>query len=63
MLNLVRFWILLSTLLVGGGWILSAVHQLNRVGYTILLSPLVRWLDDALMTFDFRQAPHPVFVR
>jgi hypothetical protein len=31
--NLVRFWILLSTLLVGAGWILSALHQLNRIGY------------------------------
>jgi len=41
MLNIVRFWILLSTLLVGGGWILSALHQLNRAGYAVLLSPLV----------------------
>ncbi len=41
MLNLVRFWILLSTLLVGGGWILSALHQLNRAGYAVLLAPLL----------------------
>jgi hypothetical protein len=41
MLNMVRFWILLSTLLVGGGWILSALHQLNRAGYAVVLSPLV----------------------
>jgi hypothetical protein len=40
MLNLVRFWILLSTLLVGGGWILSALHQLNRTGYAMVLSAL-----------------------
>lgn len=40
MLNLVRFWILLSALLVGGGWILSALHQLNRAGYMVVLSPL-----------------------
>lgn len=33
MLNIVRLWILLSTLLVSAGWILSALHQLNRVGY------------------------------
>ncbi len=33
MLFCVRAWILLSALLVGGGWILSAVHQLNRPGY------------------------------
>lgn len=38
---MVRFWILLSTLLVGGGWILSALHQLNRAGYVVVLSPLV----------------------
>jgi hypothetical protein len=45
--NLVRFWILLSTLLVGGGWILSALHQLNRAGYavifTLLLPPFFLW--------------------
>ena len=33
MLNAVRAWILLSTLLVGAGWLLSALHELNRVGY------------------------------
>ncbi len=41
MLNLVRFWIVLSTLLVGGGWILSALHQLNRAGYAVILALLV----------------------
>ena len=40
MLNAVRFWILLSTALVGGGWILSALHQLNRAGYAVVLAPL-----------------------
>src|SRR5882724_3085620 len=40
MLIAVRFWILLSTQLVGGGWILSALHQLNRAGYAVVLSPL-----------------------
>ena len=40
MINVVRFWILLSTLLVGGGWVLSALHQLNRGGYAVILSPL-----------------------
>ena len=39
MLIVVRGWILLSTLLVAGGWILSALHQLNRIGYTVLLAP------------------------
>lgn len=38
MLNFVRFWILLSAWLVGGGWILSALHQLNRAGYAVVLA-------------------------
>jgi len=55
MLNFVRFWILLSTLLVAGGWILSALHQLNRAGYVLLLSPLVlfilfRWRRDRVLS-------------
>jgi hypothetical protein len=33
MLNVVKIWILFSTLLVASGWILSALHQLNRAGY------------------------------
>lgn len=36
MLNAVRFWILISTLLVSSGWILSAFHQLNRKGYALV---------------------------
>jgi len=36
--NLVRVWILLSTLLVGAGWILSAFHQLNRASYAIIFA-------------------------
>jgi hypothetical protein len=40
MLNVVRCWILLSTLLVSGGWILSALHQLNRTGYGVVLALL-----------------------
>jgi hypothetical protein len=39
MLNLVRIWIVLSTVLVGGGWILSALHELNRTGYGLILLP------------------------
>lgn len=35
MLNVVRIWILLSTLLVASGWILSSFHALTRVGYGI----------------------------
>ena len=38
MLNLVRLWILLSTLLVSAGWILSALHQLNRAGYATIFA-------------------------
>jgi hypothetical protein len=30
---LVKFWILLSAFAVGGGWFLSAIHELNRLGY------------------------------
>jgi hypothetical protein len=35
---LVRAWILLSALLVGAGWILSAFHQLNRAGYAAVFA-------------------------
>jgi hypothetical protein len=35
---LVRIWILLSTVLCAAGWLLSAVHELNRTGYAIVLA-------------------------
>jgi len=38
MLTAVRIWILLSTLLVSAGWILSALHQLNRLGYGVVIA-------------------------
>jgi hypothetical protein len=38
MLNFARFWILLSILLVSAGWILSALHQLNRIGYGVVFA-------------------------
>jgi hypothetical protein len=38
MLVVVRAWILLSALLVGAGWILSAFHELNRIGYGIIFA-------------------------
>ena len=38
MVCLVRAWILLSTLLVAGGWVLSALHQLNTAGYLTLFA-------------------------
>ena len=48
MLEAVRLWILLSTLLVSAGWILSALHQLNRPAYTAVLAlagiGLIFWL-------------------
>lgn len=33
MLTAVKIWILFSSFLVASGWILSAFHQLNRLGY------------------------------
>jgi len=40
-MNFVRLWILFSMVLVSAGWILSAIHQLNRAGYAVFLLPLV----------------------
>ena len=34
----VQLWILLSVWLVGAGWILSALHQLNRTGYGLMFA-------------------------
>ncbi len=36
MLTIARCWILFSTLLVSAGWILSALHRLNRAGYGVV---------------------------
>lgn len=36
MLNVLRIWILFSTLLVSAGWILSALHELNPAGYCVV---------------------------
>jgi hypothetical protein len=33
MTTVVRFWIIMSTGLVSAGWMLSALHELNRAGY------------------------------
>lgn len=38
MLNAVRAWILLSALLCGAGWVLSALHELNRGGYLVVFA-------------------------
>jgi hypothetical protein len=47
-LNAVKIWILLSTLLVASGWFLSAFHALNRVGYGLVfvlsVVALIFWL-------------------
>src|SRR4051794_4254694 len=40
MLNLVRAWIVLSSVLCAAGWGLSAVTQLNRRGYGVVLGVL-----------------------
>ena len=48
MLPLVRAWILLSTLLVSAGWVLSLCHQLNPVGYAVYF---------ALATIAWRSRP------
>lgn len=32
---MVAFWIIVSTVLVATGWILSAVHELNAFGYGV----------------------------
>jgi hypothetical protein len=55
MLNIVRIWILLSTLLVASGWILSALHQLNRLGYAAVLA-----LAAIGMVFWFKKNKRPV---
>jgi hypothetical protein len=48
MLNAVKIWILLSTLLVASGWVLSAFHALNPTGYScvfvVAAAAFVVWL-------------------
>ncbi len=38
MLNAVKLWLLISSLLVSAGWVLSAFHQLNRIGYSVVFA-------------------------
>jgi hypothetical protein len=54
MLIAVRIWILLSTLLVSAGWILSALHQLNRAGYAAVFA-----VTGAAAFFWWRQNRRP----
>jgi len=44
MLFLVRIWIILSTILVAAGWALSLVHQLNALGYSLVILLAAGWL-------------------
>ena len=55
MLTVVRAWILISALLVGSGWILSGIHQLNRAGYEVVLALALimavwRWRKEKFIT-------------
>jgi hypothetical protein len=60
MLSAVRIWILISTLLVSAGWGLSALHQLNRAGYTgVFLLAAAAWF---WAWKRFRQPPGTVKV-
>jgi hypothetical protein len=47
MISVIRLWVFLSAGLVAAGWILSAVHALNRAGYAvsflIMAVALVAW--------------------
>jgi hypothetical protein len=45
-LGMVRLWIWLNTVLVAGGWGLSAVHALDPLGYAVLALPFLggAWL-------------------
>jgi hypothetical protein len=46
MIAWLRVWIMLSALLIGAGWILSAAHQLNGPGYAVafIVALAARWL-------------------
>ncbi len=55
MLNAVRIWILLSSLLVASGWVLSALHQLNRAGYGVVFALVVA----AFLFWAWKTGWHP----
>ena len=61
MLNAVRLWILFSALLVSAGWILSALHQLNRVGYGVFFAiagiAFIFWLKKTRLRPQKNPAP------
>ncbi len=56
MLMFVRAWILLSAVLVGGGWILSALHQLNRAGFLAVFGLALLFAG-----WSWRNHPPPLF--
>jgi hypothetical protein len=69
MLFVVRVWILLSALLVGAGWILSACHELNRIGYATIFAlaaaVLIYWRKKIKWPSpeNFSQARHKFYRR
>lgn len=56
MIVAVRAWILFSALLVGAGWILSAIHQLNRVGYVAVFVLVI-----IVLGWRWRNSPKPIW--
>jgi hypothetical protein len=60
MLNTVRAWILLSTLLCCAGWVLSALHELNRGGYLAVFA--IAAIAAAWRWRNFKQ-PSPAVIR
>ena len=61
MLNVLRIWISLSTLLVSSGWILSVLHELNPAGYLAIfaagaMAAMWRWHKELPFPQDFRRA-------
>lgn len=69
MILFVRLWILLSALLVGAGWILSAFHALNRTGYLAVFAVAAvaaawHWRKQKpLLTVAFRREGHKLLRR
>src|SRR5437016_1232969 len=56
----ITLWLLVSALLNGGGWILSALHQLNARGYAIyvvLAVVVVMWWEQSRGYADIK-TPH-----
>src|SRR5437868_11458056 len=56
--RLVRLWLWLSALATAAGWILSALGQLNRIGYLVFaaIAIIVLWLGRQSLGLDLRQS-------